>query len=355
MATTLGNAFSLGGSGSWYGMTFANGASSNAPVMILGVNTAANLYCELCTFALIGSGANGRFRFGVQNNLATSLIRTKACTFQFGGTGQGYSMRTQWEDIGSNISSGSGSQPVTLFLDSSAQSRVVFQGSDLSSNPNTYFPGNSANWFDARLINCALNASATILATQSADHTGNVYGFDCDAGDVHYTFFHYNYRGNTVMSDAVYVTSDGASYDGTHKYSMKVTGVNAARQAPYFGPWIDQRADADVGSAVTPSLELARLDSSTKFNNDQVWGEFAVKDVLGSTRSSIYSDPCNQAGTPAALATGVGTSAWAGSALASMKVDPGMTVTPAEIGYMRARVVVGTAATVYVDPQIRGI
>ena len=63
------------------------------------------------------------------------------------------------------------------------------------------------------------------------------------------------------------------------------------------------------------------------------------------------------AGAPAAQTTGdLGAGDWTGENATSWfgKLNPTSTITPAEIGMLRARVCVGVASqTVYVDPYIR--
>ena len=74
-------------------------------------------------------------------------------------------------------------------------------------------------------------------------------------------------------------------------------------------------------------------------------------------RSSAEQSPIERIiSRTAAQATGMGTGSWTGESGTawSGKLAPASSITPAEIGELRARVCVGLAsATVYVDPQIR--
>ena len=83
-----------------------------------------------------------------------------------------------------------------------------------------------------------------------------------------------------------------------------------------------------------------------------VWGEFSYQGTSGCRSSTIVNDRVTLLGTPAAQATGMGTGSWTGESGTawSGKLAPASSITPAEIGELRARVCVGLAsATVYVD------
>jgi hypothetical protein len=126
---------------------------------------------------------------------------------------------------------------------------------------------------------------------------------------------------------------------------------------PYYGPWI---AKPHTGTAaITPSFEVVRDGSATAYQDDEIWGEWMAKATSGVPKLSFYNDkvalaaplsPANQ--TTGALAagdwTGEGGTAWFG------KLHTASTITPAEVGYIYGRVVVGEPSiTVYYDPQIR--
>jgi hypothetical protein len=113
-------------------------------------------------------------------------------------------------------------------------------------------------------------------------------------------------------------------------------------------------------SGITPRFEILRDGSATAYTDAQVWGEFSAKVTSGSTQATFYNDRQAladwAAGTTASdQAAGAGLGSWTGESGTawSGKVDSGSTITPAENGHIRGRVVVGVASsTFYVNPQI---
>jgi hypothetical protein len=158
--------------------------------------------------------------------------------------------------------------------------------------------------------------------------------------------------GSTVATIA-YFADDGAKYDGTNGVSWLITTTaNCSYYTPYVSPWIDKYHDGT--SAITPYLEILRNISSEAFDNNEVWGEFSYQGTTGSTQATIVNDRMALLGTPApqdngaATWTGQDENFWVG------ELAPASAITPAEIGHLRARVVVGAPnTTVYVDPTIR--
>lgn len=340
--------------GSWYGITFKAATSSNNAVINIGNVTGLDTYLQDCILQGVGTGASGKFVMGLGTVSYSGIIRTRNCQFIFANTGAGFNIGGDWADIGSNLDVGP-THPTMLFSACISPSMLNFNGSNLAANPNKYFLGNSAHWFEARLANCKLNASATIMDTVTGVGQGNVYLFDCASGDTEYNFAHYNYRGNTVVNSSIYLSA-GATFDGSTHYSMAVTGVNVSRAAPYNSPWIDKRSDGSLASAITPSLQAARDGSATKYTDAEVWGEFLTKSTSGFPTTTLTSDGATPVAAGTAQDTGAGTGAWTGlsGTACSMVLAPASTVTPQEVGYMRARVAIAVAGTVYIDPTIAG-
>lgn len=342
-------------SGSWFGFAFSIGSGANSSTCFLASIDNGSPSFESCTFAL-ASTVSPTFSFGVSVAGSNAVLNTRNCSFSFASTGASFNLRgCIWYDVGSNLDAGA-THPLTLFKSGTSQmpNSAYLNGSDLSANANTLF-GDGGGDFEARIVNCKLNASVTIPAAWTVDGTGEVWVHDSDSGDNHYVFAHYCYRGSTVVSVAKYVTADGAAYDGTNRHSFTVTGAHATFGAPYFSPWVDQYTSANA--SVTPYFEVARDGSTTAYNNNEVWAEFLAKVTSSSTRTTLSTDRMALLGTAAAQATGAGTGAWTGlSGTAwSGKCDSGSAFTPAEIGYVRGRIVIATNATVQVDPKIRGL
>jgi hypothetical protein len=168
--------------------------------------------------------------------------------------------------------------------------------------------------------------------------------------------YHADAFGETTVSNTIYA-NDGAAYDGTNKCSWKiVTTANCSYYYPYVSPWIDCYHSGT--GAITPYLEILRSGSTIKYQDDEVWGEFSYQGTSGSTKATIVSDRMTLLGTAAdQTASSLDASGWTGEDAtnnAFMKLESG-SITPAEIGHLRARVCVGEPSiTVYVDPTIRG-
>jgi len=339
--------------GVWYGFTITFGSTSSTNILNFcgSDNDVVELYD--CTIIAGTTSAGGRVNIGPAASSPSNMhFVTHNCAFQWNHASQGFTVRGLWEDEGSNLAVLS--PQTALFKSSSFQFEFRSNGTDFSGSSGAYFPSSAANYV-AQLTNPKFNGSATIQATGASDGDGEVYVFDGSSDDTHYHFAHYSYRGSAVAASSKYVTASGASYDGTNRHSLTVTGINATPAAPYRSPWIDVYTAG--GSSVTPFMEIARDGSATPYKDSEVWGEFVAKTTSSSTRSTLYRDRTAVLGTPADQAVGAGTANWTGlSGTAwSGKVDSGAAITPQEIGYVRGRVVIAVADTVYLDPTIRGL
>ena len=100
-----------------------------------------------------------------------------------------------------------------------------------------------------------------------------------------------------------------------------------------------------------------RDGSTTAYNDDEVWAEFACKVTSGSTLATIATDRKVPLAAAAAQANGVGTGSWTGlgGSAKSMKVDAGAAQSFAEIGTVRGRIAVTGSVSVQLDPKIRGL
>jgi hypothetical protein len=202
-----------------------------------------------------------------------------------------------------------------------------------------------------------LGSGVVIKAAQTAVLNrggGSVTAYSCASGDTHYDFYYGDAFGETTVSSAIYATA-GAQSGGANVSYKVVTTANCSYYTPYVGPWI---AKPHTGTtAVTPSFEILRDGSATAYQDDEVWGEWSYQGTSGSTQASFVNDRMTPLGTPAnqdtgALAagdwTGENATAWFG------KLAPASTITPAEVGHIYGRVVVGEpSTTLYYDPQIR--
>lgn len=340
-----------------YGITFRSAGTSGVNIA-LGNTDGSCFELDNCYIWVGTTGPSSRLVFGNSGGI-NSYVKCKNCTFRFGSTSQGLDFSCALVQIENTVISSSGSAPTTFVVGfTRAFPGVYFEGCDLSHITGTLIGSSSAVPAQIWFSNCKLGSGVTILATQTPANksSSNVWLFNCSSGDQHYHIQHHDAFGSTVCDTGIYA-NDGASYDGTNRLSWKiVTTANCSYYNPYISPWIDCYHSGT--SAITPSLEICRSGSATAYQDDEVWGEFSYQGTSGFPISTIVNDRKGLLAAAADQTTGaLGASDWTGENATSWfgKLNPTATITPAEIGHLRARVAVGEPSiTVYVDPQIRG-
>lgn len=248
-----------------------------------------------------------------------------------------------------------GTAPTTLFNDQVAFGVVYASGCDFSTCTGTLVGAMINGGAQYYFSNCKLGTGVTMMATQSnfVLSACEVFAYNCSSADQNYHIGHYNVYGSTVCETSIYA-DDGALYDGTNHVTWKIVTTNKANYySPYNSPWIDWYHSGT--SAITPYLEILRDGSATAFQDDEVWGEFSYQGTTGFPIAVFTSDRMTLLGTPADQTAGVGVAGWTGeNATAWSGKLVSSSITPAEIGHLRARVCVGEpSTTVYVDPTIR--
>lgn len=340
-----------------YGVEFKNGNSSTLASININNSDLTYLEVENCAFTIANTASGSRINIGYDNIGATTGFKSKGSTFTTGNSAsQGVSIYGPADFDGDTF--GITTTVPTVYFTGSRRTHSKFTGCDLSAITTTLAPTVTGNPGEYTFAQCILGSGVAPLAAVTGPNESIVRIFDCASGDTHYEFGHYTYFGNTTISASIYMNgTDGASYNAANsKHSWKITGVNGTYQTPYISPWIDVYNEAT--SAVTPRLEILRDGSATAYNNDEVWGEWAAKVTASSTKATLYNDRRGLVASAAAQAssalgasdwTGEGGTAWFG------KLEPTSTITPAEIGHIRARVYVAGANTVYVNPKILGL
>lgn len=344
----------------WYGICFRLSGSGNLQILLGNTDGAHHEY-ENCYFWQGSTGANQFIVLGNAGANQNVYIKTINCTFRFGATSQRIQIGSTAEIVGGLIHA-STSKITQLFYHNanSAIGTTVVSGFDISAIATTVNILSSQNIGAARmqLDNCKLPAlwSGAWLATQAnlSKAGGAITAFNCSTGDTHYDFAYADSFGVLTAVTTPYFDT-GAKYDGANAVCWKiVTTTNCSYYTPFVSPWIEKYHSGT--SAITPYLEILRNDSTTAFNNDEVWGEFSVQATSGSVLPVFKNDRKALEASAASQANGAGLTSWTGESGTawSGKVDSGTSATPAEIGMLRARVYVGaTSTTVYVDPFIR--
>ena len=225
-----------------------------------------------------------------------------------------------------------------------------FDLTHLDATTPTLIADSTTQTFLARLVNCKLPSGLVHLATQTATNrgAGEVYLHDCAVGDSHGFFGYYNPMGSIVSDTGIYVTAGAAAQ------SWKiVTTANCSYYTPFETPWFGYYNT--VTTSIAPYVEILRDGSTTAYQDDEVWLDVMAKTNTGSTQSALTTDRMTLLGTPANHAAGAGLGSWTGESGTAWSGKLVMaSLTPAEVGHIQARIVVGEPSiTVYADPQIR--
>lgn len=338
-----------------YGVTFRT-AGTTSDSILLGSTNDSHYEFDSCYFWSGNTGTAARIRLGTGTSTNNIYTRAVNCTFRVGGTNQPIRLGSGRIVLENCTLSSAGSAPTTLFELDYPGPETVFIGCDFSHAGTANLAASATDGAKTVVFqNCKLGSGYVALAAQSPANKGSgvVWIFDCAAGDEHYHLQYHDAFGSLTTDTAIYA-NDGAQYDGTNYCSWKiVTTANCSFYTPFVSPWFDVYHSGT--SAVTPSIEILRDGSATAYQNDEVWGEWAYKGTTGSTQTTLVNDRKALTAAAANQDAGVGTSGWTGeNATAWSGKLAGASITPAEIGHIRGRVLVGEPSiTVYVDPQTR--
>jgi len=354
-SATFGVDIGLVGKGSWLGVTFKSGSTGTSTMDISTVTGV--LTFEDCLFWCPSTTASAlnMNNPGLTNHYGRVITRN--CSYRWGNVANAMTVGGYWESYGDDFCSAGSVVPNTLFASGNftTNPNIHIEGADLGDIVGTLFSAFSTTpTVEIVIINSKVAAATVVSFTGSG--SGSLWLINCDSGDDHYKFAHYDYFGSTVMSVAIYAAG-GAMYDGTNGISWQVTSsANASVDRPYVSPWIPVYHSGT--SAITPSLEVVRSGSATAYKDNEIWSEWAYKGTSGSTRTTLVDDKCGNLATPANQATGsLGAADWTGESGTSWfgKLTPTAAITPAELGKLMVRVKVGKASVtdLYVDPFIR--
>lgn len=343
----------------FYGITIRT-AGATADEIRLSGSDGSNFEFESVYFWNGNTSTSSYISIGL--DASNQYMRFVNCTFRFGSTSQNIAVRgARVEFEGCSIAS-AGSAPTTLFDDafggsntSGSSPDVILNGCDLSHVTGTLVGSMNQQPRTFRFAQCKLGANVTILATQTPANksSGAAWVFDCSSGDTHGLFGYYDAFGSCVSDTGVYFTGGAAAQ------SWKITTtLNCGRYTPFVSPWINLYNAST--SAVTPYVEIltGNLGSQIVFKDNEAWAEFAVKTTSGSTQSALFSDRATPLATGVNQSNGAGTGSWTFTAGVltwwSGKLGAAASITPAESGHIRARVVVGASnQAFFADPQIR--
>jgi len=258
---------------------------------------------EACYFWLGGSYSVSTIRLGAGSTGSATTTIARNCTFRFDDVDGRIEVGGIVKMFGCSLAAESAA--ITALLKVSAVGCALYaEGCDFSDMGSGYLIDTlAALSLSATLVNCKLGSGFVPLASQTG-FAPELYLYNCDAGDVHYFFGHYDPLGSCVAYTSIYA-NDGPTYDGATEFAWRIdTTARATLYNPYISPWVSTYHDGT--SAITPRLEILRDGSSTAFDDDEVWCEVSYQGTSGYPISTIVDDRVTLLGTPAAQATGMG-------------------------------------------------
>lgn len=359
-----GNAgFSVSGTCYFYGVNF-RGPTSTGGSTFLAFGTAITLGSDVvldaCGLDWRNSTAGAGPTFGLipnstsNDDIAVTLIN---CFFKFSNAGNSIGYRQARVRMNGCYLDAGTTTPTTLHLVGTASYPIVYmEGCNWSTVSITNLIRNTTTCGGTfYLTRCSLPSGVTVYSNGVSVSSGGpeAFLFDCSVGDNHGQVQYHNGLGSMVTDTGIYFTSGSAA----QSWKIVTTSLASASN-PFKSLWINLY-NTNL-SAVTPYFEILRDGSTTAFTNAQVYGEFSAKITSGSVVSTLVNDGQvifeTMKGTSASnQASGAGLGSWTGESGTawSGKVDSGSSITPAEVGDIRGRVVVPAAsATVYVNPEI---
>lgn len=333
-----------------YGLTLRT-AGTSADVIQIGTGDGMHAEMEDCYFWSGNTGSGSHVIFGRTGGDANTFIKLRNCTLRFGAAGQQCRVGAKLQMDGGSLSS-AGTAPTSLFAfnNFAGGAEVFCEGVDLSHLTGNMVADANLQASTVRLSRCKLGVFPPTMASQTvANRAGvEVFAFDCATGDTHGLMAHVNSFGSTVSDTGIFYTSGAAGQ------SWKITTTSLCSfYEPYETPWFGYYNTATT--SIAPFVEILRDGSTTAYQDDEVWLDLAAKTTSGSTQSSLTTDRMALFGTPANHAAGAGLGSWTGESGTAWSGKMVMaSLTPAEVGHIQARIVVGEPSiTVYADPQVR--
>ena len=206
-------------------------------------------------------------------------------------------------------------------------------------------------------VRCKL-PSGIAMSDAIGQHHNKVTVESCDVGDGYHYFYYADFYGVSDEDTSIYRT-DGASYDGTNKFSAEmVANANADYFQPHQCRLSSQHVDtADYTTDITFTAHFAVDGSTTALTSDELWVEIEYTDGADNALGVIATtkaDPLAAGTAPTtetALWTGLGGTNKQMSV--SKTVTIGTTAGTIASGIVRVKAYIGKASqTVFVCPQV---
>jgi hypothetical protein len=347
--STTGNALSCpsAGFGYWYGLSFSVGANGGNALLVGGTGVSVANYYDTCTFLMPVNQFGPYITLGPAGGSGDKDCLSEFRNCSFAPQNQnGVLMRIGMGVV--NIIGGSitnaGATTLNVFQSATGTGGIAtIRDCDMSSLAVPLYSFSAANSSGrVHVQNTRIHASATMV-TGTATGPGTSFRLEnTDSGNTNYRYY-MNCNGSSVQQETTIIRTGGDT-DGTTPLSWKViTGANAKLLQPFeLDPLV---AWNTLTGSRTLTVEIA---SGGTLTNGDIWVEAeypsSASYPLGSTVSSRVAGALT---TVANVTTSA--ASWASSPGTTQKLQ--VTISPAVVGPVKARVFVGKAsATLYVDP-----
>lgn len=228
-----------------------------------------------------------------------------------------------------------------------------FYGFDCSAAASTatLVSDNTVAMSVVRWHGCKVPSSFSMLATQTNNSSAaaEVHLHDCYTASSRNICGYANGLGSCITEDTIKFTSGAAGR------SWKITTTAYVTPShPFYTPWIDWYNSTNT--SISPYFEILRNnDSTTAYDDDEVWLEAMYKNTSGADKVVLVDDGMDYLGTPAAQDNGAGLGSWDSESGSCWSGKVQVTLAAAEDGFIRFRFGVGveTAGKLFIDPEPR--
>lgn len=204
--------------------------------------------------------------------------------------------------------------PTTIFsIETAFIGTVTIEYSDLSmfNWTNLLTAASLASGYTINMIGCRLPSGWNPgIFNATAPGGVELYWYDCDTGDSQLSSGYASAAGSVVTDYSIYLAGSPANISW-----RVVTTANCSRSFPLKTPMMERYAPASVGT-ITPYVEILRNnDSTTAYQDLDMYLEIYAKTNSGNSLHSMNTNaPANMLVTSGTNhAAGIGTGSWTGS------------------------------------------
>lgn len=358
------NGFALNFEGFWvvHGMKFVNSGTGGAGGVGLGCTTVGPHSVTLDTCQVGGAnntnpGASvllGNGAAATNDETQTSLLN---CVFAPRHANNRITVRHGQHRIQNLSVDTAVATPTILFSGGAGVTfDVVIENSDLSNAAiGTFFLtlGSASGVVVVRNVKLA---AGTILCSNDITAPGlRFIADDITIGTAYVPFYRRSYAGEVKHETTIVATDPAQGFvlrdDLTEPYSIKLESANASYWEPLYSDWMHINVE-DLATPITPYAEILALgDGVAALTDRECWVEVDVKNVAG-TNNHEANRLTDGAGTVAAgIDQAVGTLAWTGHGYVTPRTHRlalGAAITPTQKGYIRVRVALAKAMSIYI-------